>query len=74
MLLPIEINPKSSIYYNESIILEKLKNKKEIKMMDLNFLIRKNNDMSISIFLLSLDWLYLIDVIKISDEGIIKWI
>lgn len=71
MLLPDNIHPESSIYYNGSIILNELENVSKLKIIDLYYNIKKDNEMSFSIFLLSLDWLYLIDVAKIDERGFV---
>lgn len=69
MLLPDNINPELSIYYNGSIIISELKHKKIQRIMVLYENVKENNNMSFSTFVLSLDWLYLIDVIYINKIG-----
>lgn len=68
MLLPDNIHPKYSIYYNGSIILQELKQTNNQPIFNLYQKIKNINDMSFPIFILSLDWLYLIDIAK-TDEG-----
>lgn len=72
MLLPDNIHPEFSIYFNGSIILMELKMDPKQKMLDLYEKVKKRNDMSFTIFMLSLDWLYLIDATKINDNGWIE--
>ena len=72
MLLPDNIHPELSIYYNGSLILNELKKTSHQTIMDLYYTIREENGMSFSIFVLSLDWLYLIDAAQITEEGIAK--
>ncbi|MFL1042990.1 ABC-three component system middle component 6 [Mycoplasmopsis synoviae] len=70
MLMPREISPKSSIFFNASFILKEMKKIKEIHFIDLYNKVKEK--MSFSLFILCLDWLYLIDFAKLSNEGILK--
>lgn len=72
MLLPDNIHPELSIYYNGSLILKKLEKTSHQKILDLYYTIREENGMSFSVFVLSLDWLYLIEAAQITEEGIVK--
>ena len=72
MLLPDNIHPELSIYYNGSLILNELKKTSHQTIMDLYYTIREENGMSFSVFVLSLDWLYLIEAAQITEEGIVK--
>ncbi len=69
MLLPDNIHPELSIYYNGSIVLEELKIKEKQPVFDLYQRVKNRNDMSFPTFMLSLDWLYLIDIAKIDENG-----
>lgn len=72
MLLPDNIHPELSIYYNGSIILTELDKIPEQKILELYYNVKKSYDMSFSVFILSLDWLYLIQLAQINDKGVIK--
>ncbi|WP_156286362.1 ABC-three component system middle component 6 [Oceanivirga salmonicida] len=72
MLLPDNIHPELSIYYNASIILSELKELPNQKIMALYFRVKEKNEMSFSIFILSLDWLYLIQYAQINDKGVVE--
>jgi hypothetical protein len=69
MLLPDNIHPELSIYYNGSIVLSELKAKSSQQIFELYQHVKGKNNMSFPTFLLSLDWLYLIDVAKINEKG-----
>lgn len=69
MLLPDNIHPELSIYYNGSIVLEELKIKEKQPVFDLYQRVKNKNDMSFPTFMLSLDWLYLIDLAIIDENG-----
>ncbi|WP_036497934.1 ABC-three component system middle component 6 [Mycoplasma yeatsii] len=71
MLLPDNINPKLCIYYNASIILEILEKNEKSDIVSLYENVNKQNDTPFPVFLLSLDWLYLIDAININEKGVV---
>ena len=72
MLLPDNIHPELSIYYNGSIVLAELNEESKLQIMDLYQRVKKRNGMSFPIFILSLEWLYLIDVAQINSEGVVE--
>ena len=72
MLLPDNIHPELSIYYNGSIVLAELNEESKLQIMDLYQRVKERNGMSFPIFILSLDWLYLIDVAQINSEGVVE--
>jgi hypothetical protein len=69
MLLPDNIHPELSIYYNGSIVLQELKLQSKQPVFDLYQKVKSINDMSFPTFMLSLDWLYLIDVARLNEKG-----
>lgn len=69
MLLPKDISPEESLYYTGGFIFNIVKNYNEIEIIDLFYETQKDIQISISIFILSLDWLYLLDVIKFNKKG-----
>lgn len=75
MIVNFDNEPKNSLIYTAAIIINYLKSSKsKIQFEDLyNYFIDRH--MENSLFYLSIDWLYLIDVIKeITDEGeVILW-
>jgi hypothetical protein len=72
MLLPDNIHPELSIYYNGAIILRSLLIEKRQHVMSLFEQVKKENDMSFSTFVLGLDWLYLIDAAKVNTSGVVE--
>jgi hypothetical protein len=63
MLLPNNIKPELSIYYNGAIILSFLKIENTQTIIELFEKVKQKNRISFSIFLLALDWLYLLEVV-----------
>ena len=72
MLLPDNIHPEHSIYYNGSIVLAELNEESKLQIMDLYQRVKERNGMSFPIFILSLDWLYLINVAQVNSEGVVE--
>jgi hypothetical protein len=70
MLLPDNIHPENSIYYNGGIVLNVIQNNCDIEMLELFQLVKKVRNMSFTTFVLSLDWLYLIDVAVLENEKV----
>mgnify|MGYP003291661820 CR=1 FL=1 len=67
MLLPDNIKPENSIYYNGALVLKIVQREKHISVADLYIDLRKQIDLSFSTLLLSLDWLFLIDCVVVQD-------
>lgn len=72
MLLPDTIHPDNSIYYNGAFVLQSLQLKNNQTLLELYDDVKKVRNISFSIFILCLDWLYLIDAAKINDQGEVK--
>jgi hypothetical protein len=72
MLLPDNIHPENCIYYNGAFVIESLKKGASYKMLDLYQDVKLKKYMSFSVFILCLDWLYLIDVAKLNTKGEIE--
>ena len=71
MLLPDNMHPNNSIYYNGAIVLDILQKHNNIEMLALYNLVKQKNNMSFPIFILSLDWLYLIDSAILKEEKVV---
>ncbi|WP_134355304.1 ABC-three component system middle component 6 [Flavobacterium psychrophilum] len=69
MLIPDNIHPENSIYYNEAFVLKSLQKSNSQNILELYYNVKQSINMSFSIFILCLDWLYLIDVAKINSKG-----
>lgn len=69
MLLPDNILPELSIYYIGALVLDELKRQNGQQLYHLYQNIKSRNDISFPSFILSLDWLYLIDVAETNGKG-----
>ena len=72
MLLPDNIKPELTIYYNGAIILEELQIKNKWDIIDLYQKVKQKNNMSFMTFMLSIDWLYLIEIAIMNKNGEIE--
>ena len=72
MLLPDNIHPELSIYYTGSLLLKELKSDSPQSLLQLYQRAKSENDMSFMTFMLSLDWLYLIDAAMINESGLVE--
>ncbi|MCL7931536.1 ABC-three component system middle component 6 [Halomonas llamarensis] len=61
MLLPDNIHPDNSVYYNGAIVLQVLQNNGNMELFELYEQAKSVKAMSFPLFVLCLDWLYLID-------------
>lgn len=69
MLLPDNIHPNMSLYYNGGFILKALTEITESDLMGLYLETKKLKDISMPIFVLSLDWLYIADLVEHNERG-----
>lgn len=72
MLLPNNRHPELSIYYNGYLILKELRENPKQNILDLYIIINSSKNMSFPIFVLSLDWLYLIQAAQLNHIGEIE--
>ena len=72
MLLPDNIRPELTVYYNGAIILQELEKEEKYDMIDLDQKVKEINNMSFATFMLSIDWLYLIQVAIMNKDGDIE--
>lgn len=72
MLLPDNIQPELSIYYNGALVLRELQKNGKQPILQLFSVMKQEADMSFPTFLLCLDWLYLIDAAKINKGGVVE--
>ena len=68
MLLPTDTKPMYSIYYIGGLLLKTIKQHSEHDFMN------KNYHVSFKLYILAIDWLYLIDAIQIDQKGWIEYV
>lgn len=69
MLLPDNISPEHSIYYNGAIVLQAIREHRVTDMLELYLSVQMKREMSLPVFVLCLDWLFLIDQVAMDDQG-----
>jgi hypothetical protein len=69
MLLPENVHPANTLYFNGAMILDALQQLREADLFDLFLESRKRADITMPLFVLSLDWLFLADCVVRNSEG-----
>lgn len=69
MLIPDNIHPESTIYYNGAIVLQALREFRAKPLLDLYVATQKIRAMSMPVFVLCLDWLFLLNLVRLNDRG-----
>lgn len=69
MLLPENVHPESTLIYNGALILKTLRTNGETALIELYMGAKKHDNMTMALFVLSLDWLFLADCVTINDDG-----
>ncbi len=74
MIIDKSINPERDLYYLGGVLIDILSNKnvKEIDFMDLYALLKKKHTITINLFSLTLDWLFILGVITKGENGKVK--
>ncbi len=67
MLLPDNIHPENTIYYNGGVLLAALQNSGELDFIELYQEVKSSSKMSFQTYVLCLDWLYLINVAELKE-------
>jgi hypothetical protein len=70
MLLPDNIHPENTIYYNGAFVLKILQQHPSINIIDLYCAVKEIKEMSFPVFTLCIDWLFLINVANLKDERV----
>jgi len=71
MIIPIDIKPEYSLYYNGAMVLDIIKrsSESELELMDLFNKTRQSHNITLQQYLFTLDWLYLIGLIESNKKG-----
>ena len=63
MIISADRNPKRQAYYIGALILDMMKNSEDIDLIESFREIRKDLDIPLKLYLLSLDWLFMLGLI-----------
>ena len=69
MLLPDNIHPEQSIYYNGAFVLQVLREHRVMDLLDLYMSTQMQQEMTMPVFVLCLDWLYLLNLVSLNELG-----
>jgi hypothetical protein len=69
MLLPDNLHPELSIYYNGAFVLQTVRKYPVVDFLELYMETRQVCEMSIPVFVLCLDWLFLIGQVSVNQKG-----
>lgn len=72
MLIPDNIHPERTIYFNGAFVLAALQEGRRMDIFDLYMRTITVRSMSMAVFILCLDWLFLIDLVKVSEHGTVE--
>ncbi len=69
MLIPDNIHPERTIYFNGAFVLKVIQENRVMDMLDLYIQTTTDHKMSMPVFILCLDWLFLLDLVRLNDHG-----
>jgi hypothetical protein len=69
MLLPDNIHPEATVYFNGAIVLRAVKQTRIQPVFGLYQAVQADRAMSLPMFVLCLDWLFLLNLVRINAEG-----
>lgn len=69
MLIPDNIHPKKTIYYNGAFVLKILQKNGVQSILDLYNSVKQEKQMTFPVFTLCLDWLFLLDVAILNEKA-----
>lgn len=74
MIVDKNINPERDLYYLGGILIDVLatKNSVDIDYIDLYQLLKQKQEISINLYSLTLDWLFILGVVSKGENGKIK--
>jgi hypothetical protein len=69
MLIPDNIHPEQTIYFNGAFVLKAIQKHRVMNMLDLYMQTTDEREMSMQVFVLCLDWLFLLNLVTLNDHG-----
>nr|WP_320117434.1 ABC-three component system middle component 6 [uncultured Marinifilum sp.] len=67
MLLPDNMHPENSIYYNGAIVLQVLQKTNGLDIVNLYQEVKQMKELTFSVFILCLDWLYIANIAEVKE-------
>lgn len=72
MLVPDNIHPEQTIYFNSAYVLKTLQKQGIADFFDLYEKTVALQKMSMPVFVLCLDWLFLLNLVELNQDGMVK--
>ena len=69
MLVPDNIHPEQTIYFNGAFVLKAIQEHHMMDMLDLYIETTSEREMSMPVFILCLDWLFLVNLVSLNEHG-----
>ena len=69
MLLPENIHPENTLMFNGALVIKAMKVLGEAELFDLYARSKGDSGMSMPLFVLTLDWLFLANVVDFNGQG-----
>ncbi len=69
MLVPDNIHPEQTVYFNGAFVLKMIQEHRVIDIIDLYIHTTSEREMSMPVFVLCLDWLFLLNLVMLNDNG-----
>jgi hypothetical protein len=69
MLVPDNIHPDQTIYFNGAFVLKAIQEHRVMDLLDLYIQTTVERKMSMPVFVLCLDWLFLLNLVTLNDQG-----
>lgn len=72
MLIPDNIHPEQTIYFNGAFVLKAIQELHVADMLDLYIRTTAEREMSMPVFVLCIDWLFLLNLVSLNADGKVK--
>jgi hypothetical protein len=69
MLIPDNIHPDQTIYFNGAFVLKNIQEHRVMNLLDLYIQTTTERKMSMPVFVLCLDWLFLLNLVTLNNHG-----
>jgi len=69
MIVPDNIHPEQTIYFNGAFVLEIIQENRVMDILDLYRQATAGHEMSMPVFVLCLDWLFILNLVKLNEHG-----
>ncbi|MEN6385928.1 MAG: ABC-three component system middle component 6 [Phycisphaerales bacterium] len=72
MLVPDNIHPEQTVYFNGAFVLKAIQKYRMLDIFDLYMQTTTEREMSMPVFVLCLDWLFLLNLVTLNENGKVK--